>query len=75
MKTIYNAEGTEKTLDAVDAKEHIATGRWFWEPQEQKQPTFEEQMFSDEAHAPVIEENAPATDESRGKGRPKKQVI
>lgn len=75
MKTIYNAEGTEKTLDAVDAKEHIATGRWFWEPQEQKQPTFEEQMFSDEAHAPVIEENASVIEETRGKGRPKKQVI
>lgn len=34
---------------------------------EQKQD-FAEQMFSDEAHAPV-------TDETRGKGKPKKQVI
>ena len=29
MKTIYNAlTGEPKTLDFVDAREHIATGRW-----------------------------------------------
>lgn len=31
MKTIYNAQGETKTCDAVDAREHIATGRWFSE--------------------------------------------
>lgn len=29
MKTIYNAQGETKTCDAVDAREHVATGRWF----------------------------------------------
>lgn len=29
MKTIYNAQGESKTCDPVDAREHIATGRWF----------------------------------------------
>lgn len=31
MKTIYNAQGETKECDAVDAREHIATGRWFAE--------------------------------------------
>ena len=31
MKTIYNAAGEAKELDACDAREHIASGRWFAE--------------------------------------------
>lgn len=31
MTTIYNAAGEAKECDAVDAREHIATGRWFAE--------------------------------------------
>lgn len=31
MKTIYNEIGEEKTCEAVDAREHIETGRWFFE--------------------------------------------
>ncbi len=29
MQTIYNAQGEAKECEAVDAREHIATGRWF----------------------------------------------
>lgn len=29
MQTIYNAQGEEKVCEAVDAREHIASGRWF----------------------------------------------
>ena len=31
MAIVYNAQGEAKTLDACDAREHIATGRWFAE--------------------------------------------
>ena len=31
MQTIYNEQGVAKTLDSVDAREHVATGRWFRE--------------------------------------------
>lgn len=29
MQTIYNAQGETKECEAVDAREHIASGRWF----------------------------------------------
>jgi len=29
MQTIYNAQGEPKECEAVDAREHIASGRWF----------------------------------------------
>ena len=29
MQTIYNAQGESKECDSVDAREHIASGRWF----------------------------------------------
>jgi hypothetical protein len=29
MQTIYNAQGEAKECEAVDAREHIETGRWF----------------------------------------------
>lgn len=29
MQTIYNAQGEAKECEAVDAREHIASGRWF----------------------------------------------
>jgi hypothetical protein len=31
MKTLYDSEGKAKTMDFVDAREHIETGRWFAE--------------------------------------------
>lgn len=34
MKTIYDAEGVAKTVEPVDAREHIATGQWFSSPPE-----------------------------------------
>jgi hypothetical protein len=29
MQTIYNAQGEAKECEAVDAREHIESGRWF----------------------------------------------
>lgn len=29
MQTVYNAKGERKTVDTVDAREYIETGRWF----------------------------------------------
>lgn len=29
MQTIYNAQGESKECEAVDAREHIESGRWF----------------------------------------------
>jgi hypothetical protein len=29
MQTIYNAQGETKECESVDAREHIASGRWF----------------------------------------------
>ena len=29
MKTLYNSAGEAKTMDFVDAREHLETGRWF----------------------------------------------
>lgn len=29
MQTIYNAQGESKVCEAVDAREHIESGRWF----------------------------------------------
>lgn len=29
LKTIYDAEGNAKTIEGVDAREHLETGRWF----------------------------------------------
>jgi hypothetical protein len=29
LKTIYDAEGKEYTMEGVDAREHLETGRWF----------------------------------------------
>ena len=31
MQTIYDKNGTPKTVEGVDAREHIATGEWFAE--------------------------------------------
>ena len=37
MQTIYNAQGESKQCDPVDAREHIASGRWFTEAPEAKE--------------------------------------
>jgi hypothetical protein len=29
LKTIYDADGNAKTIEGVDAREHLETGRWF----------------------------------------------
>ncbi len=29
MQTVYNAIGEERTVETVDAREYIETGRWF----------------------------------------------
>lgn len=29
LRTIYDAEGNAKTMEGVDAREHLETGRWF----------------------------------------------
>ena len=48
MAVVYNAQGEAKILDPVDAREHIATGRWFNESPEgialvvEEAPTFVE---------------------------------
>ena len=55
MAIVYDAQGEAKTLDAVDAREHIATGQWFSDP-----PA---------GVAPVVEE-MPATVEPARRGRP-----
>ena len=31
MQTIYNKLGGTKTLDTVDAREHVSSGRWFYD--------------------------------------------
>lgn len=49
MRTIYNKDGKEKQVESVDAREHVATGRWFYDPPkpeekhkpEEKQPAQE----------------------------------
>lgn len=37
MVTIYDKNGNPKELDSVDAREHIATGRWFADKHEPTQ--------------------------------------
>ena len=32
MQTVYDKDGVAAVVDAVDARERIATGRWFAEP-------------------------------------------
>ena len=34
MVTIYDEDGNPKEVESVDAREHIATGRWFGSPPE-----------------------------------------
>ena len=41
MKTLYNAAGEAKTMDFVDAREHLETGRWFEETPETNQGVIE----------------------------------
>ena len=58
MAIVYNAQGEAKTLDAVDAREHVATGRWF-----NNVPTVPvaEVVAAPVVAAPVVEETpAPA---------------
>lgn len=31
---IYDKEGSQKDLESVDAREYVATGRWFYSPPE-----------------------------------------
>ena len=38
MATIYDADGNAKTVDPVDAREHLETGRWFTAPPEVQKP-------------------------------------
>lgn len=38
MVTIYDADGNEKTVDSVDAREHLETGRWFDNPPGDREP-------------------------------------
>lgn len=45
MKTIYNAQGESKELDACDAREHIATGRWFADAPAADAPVKAEQVW------------------------------
>lgn len=35
MQTVYDAQGNSFTVDAVDAREYLATGRFFTEKPEQ----------------------------------------
>lgn len=66
MRTIYNKEtGKPKTLDAVDAYEHIETGRWQADPVEQpglplEESTFDEQYINS-VHQNEAEENKDPT--------------
>lgn len=63
MVVIYNVEtGKEKVLDAVDAYEHIETGRWQAQPVEQPGLQLEEQTF-DEQYINSVEQ----TEESENK--------
>lgn len=39
MKTLYDSEGKTKTMDFVDAREHLAMGGWFEEPPVKESPT------------------------------------
>jgi hypothetical protein len=34
MITLYDKDGNPKAMDGVDAREHLATGRWFSSPPE-----------------------------------------
>lgn len=66
MVVIYNVEtGAEKILDAVDAYEHIETGRWQAEPVEQPGPPLEESNFDEQyiesVHQNETEENKDPT--------------
>lgn len=38
MVTIYDEDGNPKEVESVDAREHIATGRWFGSPPEVHDP-------------------------------------
>jgi hypothetical protein len=72
MKTLYNAAGEAKTMDFVDAREHLETGRWF-----ESAPVVDEivgdgsgESLPEIADVPV-EAEAPAVNAPR-RGRPAK---
>lgn len=64
MSIVYNAQGESKTLDAVDAREHIATGRWSSSP---PAATVESEA---PAAVETVTEEAPAAVEHARRGRP-----
>ena len=49
MQTIYNAQGETKECESVDAREHIASGRWFNEAPEVKQEVKKPEVVSENA--------------------------
>ena len=55
MKTIYDKDGNSKTVEDVDAREHIETGEWF--------------AVKPEADAPVVEPAVDPVVEPRGHRR------
>ena len=56
MVTIYNvATGEPKTLDMVDAREHVTSGRWGFGPPEPEQATEVVDSTSAEAYDERLE--------------------
>ena len=47
MKTLYNTAGEAKTMDFVDAREHIAMGGWFETAPATESPTVEVSLATD----------------------------
>lgn len=41
MQTIYDKDGKPKTVESVDAREHIETGEWFAVPPKAEEPVVE----------------------------------
>lgn len=66
MKTIYNLQGESKTCDAVDAREHIATGRWFAEAPAIVLPEHGEGMAAI-ANAPLADASVDGASAKRGR--------
>ena len=68
MKTLYNADGKAKTMDFVDAREHIAMGGWFETPPETESPTADTLAppADDKGAVPGGSDSAPCLDEIQG---------
>ena len=43
MRTVYNAQGESREVEAVDAREYVESGRWFFNPPAPPEPEPEPQ--------------------------------